>query len=285
MNYHVFPGNILHLSPAIIKEQVAAIKRICPSYLNQNFFCVIMYYDKMLYDNVETNPYDKVFREIGVSSYRLFYSFWDLYRFIMTRENKSQIIYHKKLLQKEQVLINISLRVFKYRLLRRCSMVCWGAGDFAVEHSTKMKQKIANYVIRDTFRKYRTIVAISQEDYSMLKKEHPRCQGVYAPYLRISPLELLNPKKRKERPLVMVSHSGWPHNRHHDSFELLSKYAGAIDVLCPLCYGDEKYIKQVIEEGNSVFGNGFRYFRELMEYMDYQKTILKIYQNLITKID
>ena len=68
----------------------------------------------------------------------------------------------------------------------------------------------------------------------------------------------------------MVSHSGWQHNNHIESFRLLERFRlNNIEVLCPLCYGDKDYINKIISEGEKIFGDKFKYFTELMPYDDY----------------
>jgi hypothetical protein len=70
---------------------------------------------------------------------------------------------------------------------------------------------------------------------------------------------------------IMVSHSGWPHNNHIQSFDLLKRFRGRVRITCPLCYGDNAYIDKVIMVGKKYFGEDFVYFTDLLPLKEYSK--------------
>ena len=83
--------------------------------------------------------------------------------------------------------------------------------------------------------------------------------------------------KKKAFPIrIMVSHSGWEHNRHIESFNLLKRFKDEdILIICPLCYGDPTYINDVIYTGKRIFGEKFYYFTDLMSPEEYFHFILQ----------
>ena len=65
MIYHILQGNILHLTPGILKSTYQNASRISEKIADKHFFCINMFCNRMLYKNVDVNPYDNLFREIG----------------------------------------------------------------------------------------------------------------------------------------------------------------------------------------------------------------------------
>src|SRR5690606_36973758 len=73
---------------------------------------------------------------------------------------------------------------------------------------------------------------------------------------------------------IMVSHSGWCHNKHTHTFNLIrTKVKEDVEIICPLAYGDQNYIDEVITVGESLFGNRFKYFTKLKDKADYEKML------------
>lgn len=63
MIYHIFNGRVLHLTPGLIENIITTSKVIYNKQDTQHFFCVIMIGDRMLYRNVNENPYIGIFRK------------------------------------------------------------------------------------------------------------------------------------------------------------------------------------------------------------------------------
>lgn len=109
----------------------------------------------------------------------------------------------------------------------------------------------------------------------LMQELYPRANSINIPY--IADRDIIRKKINGGSVNIMVSHSGWPHNRHHMSFELLTSFASEnIKIICPLCYGEKKYIEDVVKEGKSVFGEKFNYFTELKSAEEYDELLHSI---------
>ncbi len=64
--------------------------------------------------------------------------------------------------------------------------------------------------------------------------------------------------KKENEKLLLVGNSGASTNNHLDLFLRLSKMKEQnFKIICPLSYGQPKYIKKIIEKGKNLFGNRF----------------------------
>lgn len=126
-------------------------------------------------------------------------------------------------------------------------------------------------MVRYAFNAYNSIVTICPLDKEKVKTLYSKANAYYAEYVSSEKRTLLSKIRTDEsKPIVVVSHSGWQHNRHINSFEILQKFTGRIRVVCPLCYGNKEYIDQVIEHGHKIFGADLSYFTELKEKIEYR---------------
>lgn len=268
--YHLLAGNLRHITPQIIKTLVATEHTISKDPSIEHFYCVKMYGRKMLYDNVEQNPYQAIFEELKCQNYRLFYSHKELVRMLRKVSSEDKVIIHGLPKAKEFAYASISLMLFNPKLLRRCTALCWG-GDYRVKPTNVIK-KCFNYYMKLILTRFKYVLAISTEDEVEIRKFIPKANVVYTPYMTEEKRQLVDKTPREDnKVVVMVSHSGWPHNFHLHSFDLLKKFAGHIKVVCPLCYGDAAYIQSVVEEGTKLFGCDFSYFTELKTPEEYQE--------------
>jgi hypothetical protein len=75
----------------------------------------------------------------------------------------------------------------------------------------------------------------------------------------------------------MISHSSFSHNNHLEIFKLLSRFKNEnIQIICPLSYGNEEYRKTVIENGNQLFEDKFKYFDKLIPRKEYNSLLASI---------
>lgn len=268
--YHLLAGNLRHITPQIIKTLVVTEHTISKDPSIEHFYCVKMYGRKMLYDNVEQNPYQAVFESLQCKNYKLYYSHKELVHFLRKVSSKDKIIVHGLPKAKEFAFASISLMLFNPKLLKRCTALCWGS-DYRVK-PTNLIKKLFNQYMKHILSRFKYVLAISTEDEAEIKKFIPMANVVYTPYMTEDKRQLVDKTPREDsKTVVMVSHSGWPHNYHIHTFNLLKKYAGRIKVVCPLCYGDAVYIQNVVDEGKKLFGNDFSYFTELKTPEEYQE--------------
>ncbi len=267
---HIFQGNVLHTTPGVISLMKKYEKRLIDNSDTSQFFCVAMYGKKMRYDNVEENPYPELFKGLSHQGYKLFYSPVELTCFLIKANKEDKVLFHTTPAPKDFFLIEMGLLLFNRTILKRSSIILWG-GDYKIPSTSFIKRAFNRYLcfILSSF-KY--VAAISTDDEKITKASLPKANVIYCPYMDTTRLEL-NYKGNiiKEKITVMVSHSGWPQNNHHYSFELLKQYVGHISVVCPLCYGQEECIQSVIKEGQELFGDDFSYFTDLKAPEEYRR--------------
>lgn len=79
---------------------------------------------------------------------------------------------------------------------------------------------------------------------------------------------------------ILVGNSGWETNEHFFVFKKLSEYLKGrkdiVEIICPLSYGDRKYIESVVSYGKSTFGNNFVPLLNFINLKDYLKLLFSI---------
>jgi hypothetical protein len=81
-----------------------------------------------------------------------------------------------------------------------------------------------------------------------------------------------------ERRIVLLGNSGTPSNNHVSVLRRLRELGLPNDVLvlCPLAYGDPRYIDQVSEAGRSILGEQFEGLRTFMPLADYRTLLDRV---------
>lgn len=85
-------------------------------------------------------------------------------------------------------------------------------------------------------------------------------------------------KRQEGSPLKILLGNSATHSNHHlDAMEKLHALDdGQMQIFCPLAYGDQVVARQVIETGQSLFGDRFRPMESLTPYDDYQSFLSTI---------
>ena len=276
MVYHFFNGNIQHLSPHIIGNILQYADKISNG-IEEHFFYITFCSDKMLYKAKEIDEaYTDLFKKYNVTKYKYIFSKCALMKEFLNIPNQDLIIFHGCASSYSwQLLMYLILLVFRMKKkMRRISLVCWGETDFHYSNKT-ITAKVINYIFQSIFPNIRHIITLSSGDKAKASKLYPTASVTEIQY--ISQAKPVRVQKQDKTIQIMVSHSGWPHNNHFYSFDLLSKYKDYdMKIICPLCYGDEKYIKAVITKGKALYGDKFSYFTELKSREEYSKLISSI---------
>lgn len=271
MIYHIFNGFVFHLSPALVRGTLANSERISSVKIEEHFFFINMFGKKMLYDKDLPEPYSNICNEYGTKNLKLNSSYLYLILFLLTRKNNDKIILHSCPPLKVFVFISCFLLIFrgkKYR--KRFSLICWGSNDFYFP-GKNIKERIYKSLFSYLFRDFMLLATLTKEDTASAELYLPKANVIHMPYIASKPRIYNRTRSEGQSPLrIMVSHSGWPHNNHMKSFQLLSRFAGRIEIICPLCYGDKEYIDAVINQGRSLFGDSFHYFTELKTSLEYK---------------
>lgn len=273
MIYHILNGPVLHTSPNIVRGTFSVVKRISPQTEGQHFFYINMFGAKMLYNNVDEEPYSKICKENGSEQYLINGSVLSFLKFMMSLKKEDKVIFHSNPQGRMSFFMNIFLLLRGRRYCNKISLICWGENDFLF-NGNKLKHSIYRFIKSAVYSRYHQLCTLSLDDCRYVRTLYPKANTVYMPYIASEPIVYKwKSKIPHEKLKVMVSHSGWPHNEHIRSFSLLKKFVGSIEVLCPLCYGDEDYIKEVIDAGISIFGSDFHYFKELMPLQQYSELV------------
>lgn len=114
-------------------------------------------------------------------------------------------------------------------------------------------------------------IFITTGDYEILKERYELKSSAMALGAQYT-YNLLNcvETEKKEKTRIMVGHSATATCRHKETFEMLSKYSGMIEVFCPLSYpNDQEYIRLVTELGKQYFNDDFHPMTDFMRYEEY----------------
>ena len=271
MIYHVLNGQVRHTSPSVIK--IINAKFGSGQIKNKHFYCITRFGQKMLYKD-PGDIYTDMMQELKIEEYRFFDEDDDLLKFLQNTREEDKIVFHSVQTTKFWMKYNCRC-LFNKKLARKTSLICWGEADFTMGKTNFIK-RLVRLMIGYTYSKFFAVVTLSIEDEKKLIQMFNGVNGYYMPYPTTSKRVLCTDKNNKSLN-IMVSHSGWPHNNHLESFNLISRFADEnIDIHCPLCYGDPEYISMVIKEGKRTFGEKFHYFTELKsiaEYIEWTKMI------------
>jgi len=274
MNYHLFNAGMTHLVPNIIKGILKHAPMMHNDGTKEITICLWVP-DNMLFGEKDTelNKYRSLFEELSFYNFKFIEGNLNMLSMIfgINTHNDTLIIHSDFILFNRYPLFLLLLASRGKRFLNRVVKIEWGVTIQQPNKSLTRKVKffIQNYV----YSHLKHVVTLSPEDKLITEIKYHKANVLHANYLRPF-ISLLNNKPRNysmEKALkILVSHSGHIHNNHFKSFELLSKFKGEnIEIMCPLCYGPEKYIEQVIVKGKEMFGNKFNYFTDLKPFDQY----------------
>ncbi|MBE6336486.1 MAG: hypothetical protein E7066_07425 [Lentimicrobiaceae bacterium] len=275
MVFHVLRGDMIHLSPDIIETVLNTSSTICKSHETKHYFAITMYGKNALGQVFSTDIYTSLFKKNNHSDFCFYRNEREFIKAIVNISSNDRIIFHSNPPGRGLLIINLFSLIFKKELFKKTTYICWGS-DY-IFGGKGIKHKLVKYINSKAFSKYRFVGAISIDDVDEVLSYHKSANVIYAPYMSMR--RILKPKIHTfndNKSVVMVSHSGWQHNNHFESFNLLKRFVGKVRVVCPLCYGDPKYIDSVIKEGNKIFGDDFTYFTELKPIDEYRRFLQSI---------
>jgi hypothetical protein len=273
MIYHLFNASMTHLVPNIIK----GILKHAPLMHNdwpKEITIFLWVPDNMLFGekDAELNKYRILFKEYPFYNFKFIEGNLNMLRMVfgINTHNDTLIIHSDFTLFKSYPLFLLLLGSRGKRFLNRIAKIEWGVTANQPLKTLKRKVKflIRNYV----YSHFKYVVTLSPDDKLITESKYPKATVIHASYFKFTESFIIDKPKifNSEALKILVSHSGHIHNNHFKSFELLSKFKGEnIEIMCPLCYGPEEYIKQVIVKGKEMFGNKFNYFTDLKPFDQY----------------
>jgi len=167
-------------------------------------------------------------------------------------------------------------------LIRKCNWVVLGVDLYQYKFRKKsFRSNLYEVARRFVIKNMSGIVAFIKEDYKLAQKWYG-AKGKYYysflyPNLIYKELDLSKVKRDNEKTYIQVGNSADPALNHLEVFNKLEKYKDkAIEIICPLAYGNEDYRDKVIEEGTKIFGNKFNPIVELVSFEKYSELLAKI---------
>ena len=274
---HVIRGHVMHTSPLLIKSILKNANSISTLTETNHYFCILLFDPKMPYcSKFDENIYLDLFKQYKTTNYCFVTTFYSFIKFILKLDLKDKLIFHENIPLKQSLILSYILLCLRPKLLKRISLVCWGYNDFAI-NGKGIKQQLIYRTRRITYSYYKYIILLTSEEEKEFKSLYPLANSLHLPYVSVEKKQLDIKTKKDSTLRIMVSHSGWPHNNHFISFELLSKFKSQnIEIICPLSYGDDNYIRKVIVEGKRIFNNKFTYYQDLIPREQYEEFLKHI---------
>jgi RNAse (barnase) inhibitor barstar len=167
-------------------------------------------------------------------------------------------------------------------LLRKCNWVVFGVDLYQYKFRKKsFKSNLYEVARRLVIKNTSGIVAFIKGDYKLAQKWYGVKGKHYYSFLYPNVIykELDLPKVRRdnEKIYIQVGNAADPALNHLEVFNQLEKHKDkAIEIICPLAYGDEDYRNKVIKEGTKIFGNKFNPIIELVSFEKYSELLAKV---------
>lgn len=275
MIYHLFNGSMTHFTSIIEGILVNADKTNSNGILDHFFYITIP--QKFLFgkQEEELSKFKNVFVKNNCTQYHFVkYNFKNAISFIDNLRTSDRFIFHGI---QSNIKYNIIYLIYKPKLLKKIVIVEWGVKEF---NRASIKAKILQWLNNLLLEKYKYVITMTFDEKKILERNAPKANVIVLNYLtstkdyykNISYQQIL---KRNSVLTIIVSHSGWEHNEHIESFKQIEHLRNEqILVICPLCYGNKEYIECVIKSGIEIFGRKFEYFTKLKERDEYVDLIV-----------
>lgn len=279
MNYHLFNASMSHLAPDIIRGIFENAPIMHNDWKNENVICLWVP-EKMLFGDKETelNKYRSVFEEFSFNNFKFIEGNPAMIKMVfgINTVHDKLIIHSDFKFLKRYFLFLLLLGFRGKKFLSQIVKIEWGV--VPTQPIKTLKRKTLFLYKKYFYSNISYIVTLSPEDKQITLSKYPNANVIHANYLSSSAPRILNNEPKNydaQKTLkILVSHSGHIHNNHLKSFELLSKYAEEnIEIMCPLCYGPEENIEQIIKKGKEIFETKFQYFTELKSRQEYIKLV------------
>jgi hypothetical protein len=186
---------------------------------------------------------------------------------------------------------NFHLILFSWffpKILKKMYWVVWGGDLYSVLESAGKTKKvmIKNAIKKLVLRRIDNIITYVPGDFYLVKENlNPEARlhvsimypgNLYKDFDKDFDKDFLDDGLQEAR--ILVGNSGSPSNNHIRIFERLKKHkdVARIKVFCPLSYGDQDYIDEVCNYGESCFGERFIPLTEYMDLNEYVEFLSSI---------
>ena len=140
--------------------------------------------------------------------------------------------------------------------------------------------KIYEYFRKKVIKKISNVISISQGDMDLSRKWYNstailhHCFGYPSNCYKES-LHLATSSSNNT--VILVGNSADPSNNHLDAFSLIAKFLNKdIKVVTPLSYGDKRYAKKIMKEGEKIFGNQYVAINKLLPFDSYLNLLAEV---------
>ena len=280
---------MLHQSPEMIRNTLRFADRTNPGGVSEHFFILttmtaVSYLssDKLSYKN-----YDDIFDEYKTKNFcYINTSFGLLKKIYLIKRNDKLILHGCFAIFRKNDFFWLFLYFCSVSFRKRIVLIFWNGGEFELKNRKRFYSFALNLIKKNVFSTVRFLVTLSIEDQRRAKKIYPKA-NILATTIIIDNYTLFNSyktnNKNKKFKKIMISHSAFEHNNHLRAFGLLEKFKNEkIQIICPLCYGNRSYQKNIIEKGKELFGTNFIYYQELLPLPQYNSLLatLDVYVSL-----
>lgn len=172
--------------------------------------------------------------------------------------------------------------VLNYKSLKKCYWVIWGGDLYSyTNRHKKLSKRLMHHVRCFVISRLGHFITYLPGDYERAQKwygadgEYHEClaylSNVFKPTAHV-----LSKSESKDIKNVLLGNSATTSNRHSEALKLLLPFKGAIRIYTPLTYGNKRYARQVIDEGNSLFGANFIPLTEHLPLEEYYRLLAEI---------
>jgi len=208
---------------------------------------------------------------------------------ILSNENKiSKLIKLFKLMYKsDRIFIHqlffpfplMFLYSFQKKILKKSYWVIWGGDLYHYKFRNKgFKSDIYEFMRRKVIKNIGNIVALVEGDYELAKKWY-KTEAVYHEAFYYSPqfcenIDETNNTKKRNKKIIQIGNSADPSNNHIEILNKLLKFKDKdIEIIVPLSYGDREWAKEVIKNGQMLYGDKFRSLDDFLPPQEYRKIL------------
>ena len=149
-------------------------------------------------------------------------------------------------------------------LLKKCYWIMWGGDFYFPENQTKVRHEIIQkmgYLITGTIGDYHLVKSLYKANGT-----HIKCFNYPSNLYKEYPLK----QQTGGCMNIQLGNSATQTNNHKEIMQVLTAFKDEnIKIYVPLSYGDELYAKEVVQQGNEIFGNKFFPITEFMPQDSY----------------
>lgn len=167
-------------------------------------------------------------------------------------------------------------------LLKKCYWTIWGADLYYYKNRNKtFKSNVYEFFRKHVIRNIGGLITYIKGDFELAKKWYGAKGKYYYSFMYPSNLykeyNYNKSSKQASTVYIQIGNSADISNNHIEVFEKLKIYKNEdIEIICPLSYGDKKYIEMVIKEGKKIFGEKFIPVLKFLPKEEYLKLLDKI---------